>query len=140
MNNYLRGIIGGLVATLVLSLLMMVKGKMGMMPELDIIAMLAGQMGGDMTMGWLAHFMIGAIAYGVGFAVLYDKLPGGGAVAKGVVLGVAGWLVMMLALMPMMGQGVFGMSMGMMAPMMTLVLHGIFGAVLGTVYGKLGKA
>jgi cbb3-type cytochrome oxidase subunit 3 len=31
------------------------------------------------------------------------------------------------------------MSMGMMAPVMTLVLHIIFGAVLGFVFAKLGK-
>jgi hypothetical protein len=38
--------------------------------------------------------------------------------------------------MPMAGAGLFGMNMGVMAPMMTLVLHLIFGAVLGWVYGR----
>ena len=139
MNEYLKGIIAGLVATVVLSVLMALKGMMGMMPELDIIAMLASKMGGAAMMGWVAHFMIGAVAYGVGFAALHGVLPGGGLVAKGIVLGVIGWLVMMLMLMPMMGAGLFGMNMGMMAPVMTLVLHVIFGAVLGAVFGKLGK-
>jgi len=36
--------------------------------------------------------------------------------------------------MPMAGVGLFGMTMGLMAPMMTLVLHVIFGAVLGVTY------
>jgi hypothetical protein len=35
------------------------------------------------------------------------------------------------------GAGLFGMNMGIMAPIMTLVLHLIFGAVLGWVYGLL---
>lgn len=44
---------------------------------------------------------------------------------------------MMVMLMPMVGVGLFALSMGMMAPVMTLVLHLIFGAVLGWTYGKL---
>ncbi|MGE3731750.1 MAG: DUF6789 family protein, partial [Lysobacterales bacterium] len=115
MNKYARGIIAGLVATAVLSMMMFAKGKMGVMPELDIIAMLAGKMGGAAMMGWAAHFMIGAILYGVGFVVLYNLLPGKGAVAKGALFGVLGWLMMMLLVMPMMGMGMFAMSMGMMA-------------------------
>jgi len=38
--------------------------------------------------------------------------------------------------MPMAGAGFFGMQMGLMAPIMTLVLHLIFGAVLGLVHGN----
>lgn len=136
MNKYARGIIAGLVATAVLSMMMFAKGKMGVMPELDIIAMLASKMGGAAMMGWAAHFMIGAVLYGIGFVVLYNLLPGKGAVAKGVLLGVLGWLMMMLVVMPMMGMGMFAMSLGMMAAGMTLVLHIIFGAVLGFVYAK----
>lgn len=37
--------------------------------------------------------------------------------------------------MPMTGAGIFGMNSGIMAPMMTFVLHIAFGAVLGGVYG-----
>ena len=43
---------------------------------------------------------------------------------------------MMVVLMPMVGAGLFGMNMGIMASVMTLVLHLIFGAVLGWVYGR----
>ncbi len=42
---------------------------------------------------------------------------------------------MMIAVMPMAGAGLFGMNFGMMAPGMTMVLHIVFGAVLGVVYG-----
>ncbi len=38
------------------------------------------------------------------------------------------------------GAGFFGMKMGIMAPMMTLVLHIIFGAVMGLVCGKNKRA
>ena len=49
------------------------------------------------------------------------------------------WLVMMLVLMPMAGAGLFGLRLGTMAPLMTLVLHLIFGIVLGWTYGQLRR-
>ncbi|MEO8599694.1 MAG: DUF6789 family protein [bacterium] len=49
---------------------------------------------------------------------------------------VIGCLIMIVILMPMAGAGLFWMKMGIMAAAMTLVLHLIFGAVLGWVYGR----
>ena len=138
MNNNVRGIIAGLVATIVLSVLMVLKGMMGVMPDLNVITMLASKMGGNVMMGWVAHFIIGAILYGLAFANLRGVLPGGSDVVKGIVLGIAGWLVMMLVVMPMMGAGMFAMNMGMMAAVATLMLHIIFGLVLGLTYSKVG--
>jgi len=46
------------------------------------------------------------------------------------------WLVMMVMLMPMAGAGAFGLQLGLMAPVATLILHWIYGAVLGAVYGS----
>ena len=136
MKKLINGAIAGVAATIILSLMMLIKGKTGVMPELDIISMLAGMMGGALLLGWVMHFMIG-VGYGVAFHLTYDKLPTNSLIIKGVILGVVGWLVMMLMLMPMVGAGLFGMKMGVMAPMMTLVLHAIFGAILGFVYSKL---
>ena len=45
--------------------------------------------------------------------------------------------MMMVVIMPMMGQGLFAVNMGMMAPVMTLILHLIFGMVLGASYQKM---
>lgn len=136
MNNVFKGIVAGLIATVVLSILMVMKNSMGMLPEMDIIKMLAGMMGGAAIMGWAAHFMVGA-GYGAAFSLFHHKLPGSTLLIKGIVLGVIGWLVMMVMLMPMMGAGFFGLSFGMMAPVATLMLHMIFGAVLGVSYNML---
>jgi hypothetical protein len=105
----------------------------------DIIAMLSAMIGAPALMGWMGHFMIGTLAWGIGFAVLYDMIPGGSVVAKGVIFDIAAWLGMMIMVMPMAGAGLFGMAMGIMAPMMTLVLHVIFGAVLGAIYQTQAK-
>lgn len=139
MNKIVAGAVAGFAATVVLSVMMIAKGMMGIMPELDVIAMLSAMMGAPAVMGWIGHFMIGTLAWGIGFALLYDMIPGSSAVAKGVVFGIAAWLGMMVMVMPMAGAGLFGMAMGIMAPMMTLVLHVIFGAVLGAVYQAQAK-
>jgi hypothetical protein len=138
MRDIPKGMLAGLVATIVLSLLMVMKAMVGLMPPLDIPAMLAGVMGSPDTplIGWIVHLSIGIVVYGVAIGVLDPKLPGTSHVGHGVMLGVIGWLIMMVVLMPMAGAGLFGMNMGVMAPMMTLVLHLIFGAVLGWVYGR----
>jgi uncharacterized membrane protein YagU involved in acid resistance len=138
MRDIPRGMLAGLAATVVLSLLMVMKAMMGLMPQLDIAKMLAGTTGSpDMPfIGWILHFAIGIVGYGVAIAMLDSKLPGTSRVGHGVMLGVIGWLIMMVVLMPMVGAGPFAINMGIMAPMMTLVLHLIFGAVLGGVYGR----
>lgn len=139
MSRVSSGLLAGLAATVVLSALMVMKTMMGLMPELDLPKMIAGMMGSPdkPVIGWVVHFMIGVVGYGLAIAFVGPRLPGDSSTTKGVILAVIGWLIMMVMLMPMAGAGFFGMSMGVMAPMMTLVLHLIFGAVLGWTYGRL---
>ena len=139
MGNVGKGILGGVVGTAVMSAMMLVKSAMGVMPELDVIHMLSGMMGVPSAMAWVIHFMIGAI-WGLLFALSYRVIPTGSSVTKGVIFGIGAWLLMMLMVMPMAGAGLFGMTMGMMAPLMTLVLHIIFGAVMGWVFGSGARA
>ncbi|MDA3914059.1 DUF6789 family protein [Oleiagrimonas sp.] len=142
-NNYIRSILAGFIATVALSILMILKGIMGMMPQLNVIHMLAGmahkQMGlaASPVVGWLGHFFIGTVVWGIAFALLYQVLPGKTALAKGLAFSVLAWLLMMLLPMPMAGAGLFGLKLGIMAPVMTLVLHLIWGAVLGLSYAAL---
>lgn len=142
MNIYVRSMIAGFAATVVLSLLMIMKTAMGVMPQLDVISMLSGMsqsmMGiGGAGIGWLTHFLIGTVLWGVLFALLYGKLPGSEPVRKGISFGILAWLLMMILPMPMAGAGFFGLALGMMAPVMTLILHIIWGAALGIVFRML---
>ncbi len=61
MNKITAGLAAGLLATVVLSAIMLAKGMMGVMPELDIIAMLSAMMGASASMVWLGHFVIGTV-------------------------------------------------------------------------------
>jgi len=143
MNNIGKSMFAGFVATVVLSALMVVKMKMGVMPDLNVIKMMSamahGMMGTPATpeVGWVMHIMIGSVLWGGLFALIGKSLPGSSYVSKGMVFGILAWGLMMVMVMPMAGAGFFGLSLGMMAPVMTLMLHLIYGAVLGGIYGKL---
>lgn len=141
MNKLVSGMLAGLIATVVLSVLMVIKGMMGMMPDVNVIKMLAGQMNSSASMGWVAHFMIGVIGYGIIYAVLFANKTTNKNVQNGILLAVIGWLLMMVVLMPMMGAGLFGLQMpsGVMVPVATFILHLIFGATLGLSYAKLSN-
>ena len=61
MQSVLKGMLAGFVATAIMSALMMIKSMMGLMPELDVIAMLSRMMGSNAQTAWMAHFAIGPI-------------------------------------------------------------------------------
>jgi len=67
---------------------------------------------------------------------LADKLPGP-VWARGMLFSVGAWLLMMVVVMPMAGAGFFAAGIGPAAAIVTLVLHLIFGAVLGGVFDRL---
>lgn len=135
-NNVVKGIVAGFAATIVLSALMILKSMMGLMPELNVIRMLTSMMGANApAAGWVAHILIGTVVWGTLFAWLDPRLPGGSHLANGVMFGIGAWLLMMVFVMPLGGAGFFGMNLGAMVPIMTLVLHVIFGGVLGGFYG-----
>ncbi len=133
-GNWMKGMVAGFVATLILSALMAMKAMMGVTPELNPIKMIADMLGASPAVGWAMHFMIGTMLWGTLFAWLNPSLPGESHWLRGIVFAVGAWLVMMVVMMPMAGAGLFGSDLGMMAPVMTLMLHIVFGFVLGAVY------
>jgi uncharacterized membrane protein YagU involved in acid resistance len=132
-----RGIIAGFIATVVLSAMMVMKNSMGLMPELDPIAMITAVAGASSpAIGWISHFVIGTIFWGVGFTIMSSYLPGPYWL-RGAIFAMGAWLMMMIVVMPMGGAGMFGLGLGIMTPAAALVLHVVFGLVLGGVYGLL---
>jgi hypothetical protein len=130
-----RGIVAGFVATFVLSAMMLMKRSMGLMPELDPIAMISAMAGASSpAVGWIGHFIIGSIFWGGNFVIVSPYLPGPYRL-RGAIFAVGAWLMMMLVVMPMAGAGSFGLGLGIMAPVVTLALHIVFGLVLGGIYG-----
>lgn len=145
MNTFSKGMISGFIATVVLSLLMLAKSMMGLMPNLDVVTMLAGMAHQFMhtpatpAVGWMLHFLIGTVLWGSLFALLLPALPGSRTWVKGLSFGILAWLIMMIVVMPMAGAGLFGMRLSLMAPVATLMLHLVYGGVMGWSYDRLGE-
>jgi hypothetical protein len=133
----MKGMLAGLVATLVLSGLLLLKSTMNLVPELNLIRLLVNLGSISTVQAWMDQFIIGVVVWGLLFGA-YDSLASRPAHwLKGVIFGVFTWLVMMAAFMPLAKAGFFGSKIGPMAAVVTLMYHLVYGAVLGTTYGLL---
>jgi hypothetical protein len=72
-------------------------------------------------------------------AALSYGFPGTGHVGRGLLLGATGWMLLMVWLMPLAGAGTFGLRLGSMTPLLTLLLHLVFGAILGWADGNMQR-
>src|SRR5215468_818127 len=137
MSNSMKGMVAGLVATLVLSGLLLLKSTMDLVPELNIIRLLTNLGSITAVQAWMDHFIVGVVVWGLLFGA-YDSLASRPAHwLKGIIFGLLTWLVMMLVFMPLAKVGFFGSRIGPMAVVVTLVYHLVYGVVLGTTYGLL---
>ena len=138
MSNALKGMIAGFVATLVLSELMVLNSTMDLVPQINIIRLLATLGTLSTPSAWMDHFIVGVLIWGLLFAV-YDGVATRPAHwLKGIIFGVFAWLMMMVAFMPLAGAGFLGAKIGITAVVGMLILHLIYGVVLGATYGLLG--
>jgi hypothetical protein len=137
MSNSMKGMLAGLVATLVLSGLLLLKSTMNLVPELNLIRLLVNLGSISVVQAWMDHFIIGVVVWGLLFGA-YDSLASRPAHwLKGIIFGVFTWLFMMAAFMPLAKAGFFGSKIGPIAAVVTLIYHLVYGAVLGTTYGLL---
>jgi hypothetical protein len=134
-RDWKRAVIGGVIGTLVMTAVGVWVAPMMGIPRMNPAEMLAGQMGGSIVLGWMAHLMIGVIL-AIGYAIVAPFLFGPPAV-RGAIYAVAPWLMAQVAVMPMMGAPVFSGSVAM--AMGSLLGHLIYGAIVGGVYGLPGS-
>ena len=141
-KHWLKGMVAGFIATVVLSVLMLMKQQMGLVPQLnpiEDIVHVADHLTGmtlPLPFAWIGHFVLGTVAWGIIYAALQASLPGA-PVVKGLIFGALAWLAMMIIFEPLAGDGLFALSLGPQATVVTLVLHLIYGAVLGVAYAKV---
>jgi len=137
MSNSTKGMLAGLIATLVLSALMWAKSSMGVAPELNLITLLTNLGSIGTVAAWMDHFIVGVVVWGLlyaAFDAVADTWPHW---FKGLVFGTFTWLLMMILFMPLAKAGFFGAKMGWHAPAVTLIYHLVYGVVLGVSYGLL---
>ena len=132
--NIQKMVIGGVVGTVLMTLVGLFVAPMMGMPKMNPAKMLAGEMGDIIALGWMAHFMIGIILAG-GYALVKSYLPGAGWL-RGILYSIAPWLMAQLVVMPMMGMPLFSDTAAI--AMGSLVGHVIYGASVGYIYPVKG--
>jgi hypothetical protein len=120
-----RGIIAGFLATLALSVVFDPMATLARMADVF-----------PPTFAWFIHFLVGSFIWGASFAAVERFLPGPSWL-RGIVFGFGAWLIVMVAIMPLTRGGLFALALGLAAPAAMLVLHLIYGALLGGIYGFL---
>ncbi len=128
--NIQKAVIGGVVGTILMTLVGVFVAPMMGMPPMNPAKMLASAMGDMLVIGWIAHFMIGVVL-AAGYALVAGYLTGPGWL-RGLIYSIAPWLVAQVVMMPMMGMPMFSGSA--MAAIGSLVGHFIYGATVGAVY------
>lgn len=131
-----KAIVAGLVATLVMTAAGVWILPLAGLPPANPAHLLAGAMGGNLVLGWIGHLMIGVVLAFI-YAVVSARLPGAPWV-RGALFSVAPWIAAMLMVLPMMGMPVFGGSA--LAALGTLLVHLVYGVVLGGIYGQVAVA
>jgi hypothetical protein len=139
MSNAVRGAVAGFIASLVLAGIFVFKNTYGVMPEVNIFRLLVNLGGGTLgsESAWADHFIVGTLIYGLLFGVVEPLSSRPAPWLKGIIFGVAAWLLMMVTFMPLAGSGLFGIKVGSLVPVGMAILHLIFGVVLGGTYGFL---
>ncbi len=133
-NLVVRLFSGGLVATLLLTLMMYKGAPMMTGKAMDIAGELGAMMALSWTMGMTAHFVLGALIFPAAYVLLVRPRLTGPAFIRGTVWGLMLWAVAMLVMSPMMGNGLF---MGAVpAALASLMGHIVYGGVLGVSIGS----
>jgi hypothetical protein len=137
MSNSLRGMIAGFVATLVLTVVIIIKNNMGLWPQLSLIQLLVNLGSITPVQAWMDHFIIGVVVWGLLFGAFDAMWENRIYWLKGLIFGLFAWVVMMILFMPLAKVGFFGVKVGASAIYVTLFYHLVYGLVLGVTYGIL---
>jgi uncharacterized membrane protein YagU involved in acid resistance len=140
-----RAVLGGFVGTLLMTA-MLYLAPLGGAPKMDIAALLGSLFGHGIPAvmsawwwtGMIWHFVNGTIIFSLIYSsLIYGWMPGENWV-RGMIWGIILWIGMEIILMPVTGNGVFSdhATYPVMRVLDNLILHAIYGAVLGALAGR----
>jgi len=132
----INGVIAGIAGALAMSIAMMIAQKMGRM-QLVIPQMVSANLGLERI--WMAvHFATG-ISFALGYIIIAGLLGFGLSVVGATVFALLGPEIFLGGvILPDNDLGLFGSKKGMTMPVMTVVMHIIFGVTMGAVLVALG--
>ena len=124
-------ILGGVAGTAAMTMMMMlIAPTMGV--HMDIAASLAGMVHAPWMVGMIAYLMMGILIFPLVHGILLRRYLPGSALVRGLIWGSIFWMMMELAVMPMIGAGVLGLNgPGMMGAVAALMAHLVYGGLLG---------
>ena len=140
--NVNRAIGAGLVATGTMTALLLIEPSIGL-PQIAIGQLLSTSLGlttaylpSGPAVGWLLHFIIGAML-GILYASFFARRLPGGPVTRGMIYGGLVFIVAQVVFMPTAGGGFFSNGDPQLL-IGSLFGHLVFGAIVGWIWG-LGK-
>ena len=136
MERIKSAFICGLVATVVVGSMLLMNNAIHRLPRLGIGRSLSSIIGfpDNLVVGWAVFIVLGVFGFSALFAWAASRIPVKSYLLKGVVFGVACWLVMMIVFMPLGGQGFFGFDRGLIIPALCLILNLVYGVILSLTY------
>lgn len=141
MTSLLAGLVGGLIATIVMTAVMMVMGDGGPPPTAQLLAKFVDGDPEDYAMPGMALHLVYGIVAGVvlaGIVVLGDPMVGVelGSIAVATALGLAYGIALMVVGMGFWMRLVIGMEPDRDAMVTFAVVHVVYGLVLGAFLGS----
>lgn len=110
----------------------------GFEPYSDLQALLTSLVGSSVNpaIPWVLSYFNGSVVLGFLFGQFYSRLPGHTPLAKGMVFGLAIWIVMGLMFFPVIGKGAFAMDagLGLKPTIFSLLMVLTYSVTLSTVY------
>ena len=135
-NIYMNGFFGGLVGAIVMSFAMILGGYFNFVHFSFTHTLgkhLLGKKAKDKytrPAGATVHMLIGAL-FGVIYVILAGAWGFGYNIVSGIIFSLLPWLIMMLAFFPALGAGMFGRKFDRRLRDTMLVIHILYGIVLG---------
>ena len=135
LSDLKKGALAGLIATIPVALLAVVKQVLNLIPQLNLIGILNGltSIPWDGT-GWVLLFVVGAVL-GIGFASLDSHVSDTttvGEMLRGALYGFLLAVILMIILIPLYGRmGTLGFALGIVGTCI------VFGAVMGIAYERM---
>jgi len=133
-QNFVRGLIGGAVGTIIFTIMgLTLAAKMTGSP-MDVATMLSSFLGMPYIVGVILHFGLGMVAFPIGYIIVGIPYLPGPPWLRGAIYMFGVYLVAMIVVMPILGQGLFfGFTSKAIA---ALLGHIVFGLVMGAIMGK----
>lgn len=138
--NALRAAAAGLIATGVMTALLLVEPSIGL-PKIAIGQILSSSLGLASAhlaigpaLGWLIHFAVGIVLALIYAGAVRQRLPGA-PLGRGVLYGLLVFLVAQLVFMPLVGAGVFSNG-DLQLIGGSLLGHVVYGGLVGWIYGE----